>query len=241
MKKRLATLTFIVIACVCSAETSISTGVWNKYLSPNAAIFHKDPVLQTVYSGKVAKGLEWEVFHSIGLDDSKLSSNWGDEIDWNLRWNSRFGQSDAYGLHATLGYWDVVDLFKSTPADVVYTNIAISRSLGRNVTGRLSHDHYFSTNVRRLMGGTMTTAELSAWTPVGEKMTLTFAPLVARDDGGFGFDPAWIFGASANISWRIKDNLSITLIKANCKVPLTGVRDGRKSELAIGMGLSFTL
>lgn len=243
MKKLLVRLAAITAAFVsfstARAGISVTTGVWDKYLSDNSAVFLTKPVWQTVYAGSVNEDLSWSIFHSVGLDDSKLSSNFGDEIDFTLKHQSRFGELKQFTLGTQVSYWDCHKLFSAKPADVVAGTVTLSRSIFPGGTGSVTFDQYVSTNLKVFDSGCRVTLKVNAAVPISENLSLSFAPAIMRDDGAFHLEPAWIGQASIALEWKA-GRATIHFPKANLTKPFSRTHDGRGSEIAWGGGASFS-
>ena len=74
-------------------SVSFSSKLWPRYLGADGTIYHDEPVLQSDIFISLPKGFYFDIWHSVGLDDTDLSSNFGDEgpnftLGWSGNWKN---------------------------------------------------------------------------------------------------------------------------------------------------------
>jgi hypothetical protein len=110
MKKWMVVFACILLIIATNTLTAqdITLTSWTRaqYLGVNGSIFLDNPVIQTDL------GLRWDnlyanIWWSVGLDDSDLNSNFGDEVDLTLGWAKTNGR---FTWDTGLLYLEVVNL-----------------------------------------------------------------------------------------------------------------------------------
>lgn len=189
----------VVIACTCSAETSLTTSVWSKYVS-NSSVYHDKAVIQTVLATDFTENVSGSVFYSMDPKNPSSKTSFGNEIDYKVSFAKTRG---SWSFGGDLAYWDVVEIFKTTPADVVVGTAWLSRSFTERTSATLTLERLVSTDREVFEGGTFVTFEVGTSLPLGKAATLELAPAVIYDDGAFGSEPAWMTQISAALVWKV--------------------------------------
>ncbi|MBI5134189.1 MAG: hypothetical protein HZA81_02270 [Candidatus Taylorbacteria bacterium] len=228
----------LVIAGICRAETTITTGVLSKYVT-NAAVYHDKPVWQTTIEGTFSERFSWSIFNSTDMKEPGSKTSFGNEFDYTISFEESFGEHKAYTLGIDVSYWDLTELFKTTPADVIVGTARISRSLNDRWTATLSVDRLVSTDRNVFEGGTYVTLGFETSVPLGERASLSVKPSLIRDDGAFGLGAVWIGQADLSLDWKA-GKASVSFPSASLAKVVSGDSFGRKSGVVWGGNVSFS-
>lgn len=250
MKKLLAVLVVFValgISVPVGAEEAgigltFNPRIWDGYLFSNGFKAHHDPVLHTNLTFGLPQDFWVDIFHSMGLDGTSPNTDLGDELDLTAGWggakekisfslgvsyfalyNLERMKDDAMQLFGEVGYtWDGVKGHKFAP----YTRLEYTFPVKK---GALPPGG--------LLGkfGVTHTWQLASWVELANR------PAIHYDEGAFGFQEAALFNWRGGLNWKIAKNAIIELPALMYSTPLTRLRepDPRKSEMVIGMGLTF--
>ncbi len=105
----------------------ISTTAFDKYLGTNGVVFHGDPVLQTSFWFDWDNGAYAEIWHSVGLDGTDMSSDYGDEWDGTVGLKKLFcGDEICVLVDVSLAYFELFELGKVPQGDVLQPQVVLS-------------------------------------------------------------------------------------------------------------------
>ena len=132
MKKILLSLVvvFFSVPAFCNDDVwnlngFFSVTVQERYFAPNLPEnFHDDSMLWSELFLELPHGFYFDVWHSYGLDDSDVSSNFGDEFDLSLGWNHSF---DSFNLDAYVSYYNIYKLEQWWSQDLIYFATVFSK------------------------------------------------------------------------------------------------------------------
>ncbi len=211
---------------------AISVKAANSYLGGNGGIFHAGEVVQTDLFFSFRNGWYGDLWHSAGLDDNDLSSNYGDELDWSA---GRAGVWRGFGYDVGVIYIDAVGLGRMPNGDVWGPYLKLSRELGA-CTPSLKLESYIPGGTA-IEGGWLIHGRVACTktTTSGFATTLSLGP--TYDDGAFGFLPGTIGVGelSLSIPWR-----GVTLSPFyKIATPILGA-DDRQTEDTYGLTLGTT-
>lgn len=249
MKKTICLLVMAVLifgmVSVVEAEDDISvtlsSKVWSKYLGTTGSIVHDKPVLQTDIFVSLPKGFYFDIWHSMGLDDHKLSSNFGDEIDLTLGWTGGIGKK--FYLNVGLAYYDCYQLLRGKQFDAfapfaeVGRPFEVGRFLGTHTIipfGRLELN--FPTG--DLDSGIYSYAGIKHAWKISEKLQMKQKADFLYDSGSFGVKSGLIGRYESGLSWQISKKISVEPINIKARTPISSISD-RKTEIVFGTGITL--
>lgn len=222
-------------------SVSISSKVWSKYLGATGSIVHNKPVLQTDIFVSLPKGFYFDIWHSMGLDDKKLSSNFGDEMDLTLGWTGSIGKK--FYLDVGIAYYDCYPLLRGKNYDAfapyveVGKSIELGRFLGTHTLvpfGRLE----LNLPTGDVDSGTYSYAGLKHVWKISEKLSVKQKADFLYDSGSFGATSGLIGRYESGLSWQIFKKMSVEPINIKTRTPITSI-PGHKTEVVIGTGITL--
>jgi hypothetical protein len=222
----------------------VSTHVWSQYhaasdFGGSGAIYHDKPVIQTDLSATWSGPLDisFGIWHSAGLDDSGLSSDFGDELDYYLNFEKEIG---GISLSLYVAYFDTVDLFR-TPGDVVSITpkIGVPVEIGEHkVTPFVQWNTYVPTGQGALAGNLFQLGVEHGFSVRSYDISHTMA--VAYDDGAFGLENGYIFNYIFTGSFAVSEKFTVEVPMFKFTTPMSDLKDGRGSEVTFGAGVVFS-
>jgi len=224
------------------ASVTVSTKVLSQYLGSDGAIFHDKPVLQTDVFIQLPRGVYIDFWHSVGLDGTDMSSDYGDEIDYTLGWS---GTLKGFVLDTGVSYFELVELLDIPQGDVIQPYIEVSKGFNTNKSQSLTPyfrvEFPFPAKGSSPEKGILTYGGLRHTWQGSPMLTMNQEVYVLRDDGAFGFDSAVVGQYHIRLSWNYFKRINIDFLSLDVSTPLTSVSDadGRKTEVVVGGGLTF--
>lgn len=246
MKKILfAVLLLSVLASVSWAEgiSTILSSHWvGKYVGGSGTVFHDGPAVQSELTVAFSNGVYVDVWHSAGTDDSDLSSNYADELDYTLGYA---GEGKGIGFDLGVSYFDIFEVAKFGAGDVVNAYAEVSKGFELSEAQTISAKVKAQTYFLLLEGGgnpendgaDFALVGEHAW-KVSESVALTQSVVAVFDDGANGGDSGIIGTYIANASWNVSGPFSVD-VSLNAYTPLTHVEDGRTTEIVPSVGVNF--
>jgi len=246
MKKILILLFAIMIFGVMVSPTtaddeisvSFSSKLWSRYLGADGAIYHDEPVLQSDIFISLPKGFYFDIWHSVGLDDTDLSSNFGDEgPNFTLGWGGSWNQ---FGVDLGIAYIDGLPTFKMKQGDSLLPYVELNRKFditdSHSLTPFAKLELLFpledGENLGDIFGGLKHNWQLSDKFAVNQKAYLLY-------DNSWSPSSAVIGGYNVDLSWSLHDKITFNPLILKATTPLSSVDDERKLETVIGVGFTF--
>jgi len=222
-------------------SVTVSSKVYSKYLgSHTGSICDDDPSLQNDLFVSLPKGFYLEIWHSVGLDGTGLSSDYGDELDYIIGWK---GEVKEINLDLGAVYIDCVDLFKSPQGDLIIPYLEVNKEFDISENHRLTpyvcFEFPYSAKGDEFGHG--------LWTYFGTKHAWQITPKFAFsqkvnlffDDGACGNDSGLLGQYRCDLSWQISKSTTIDLISIKAITPFTSLSDNRKTEIVYGAGITY--
>jgi len=219
-------------------SVSFSSKVWSRYLGSDSAVIHDDPVLQNDVFILLANGFYFNIWQSVGLDDTDLSSNFGDELDFTLGWN---GNIDKFGLDMGIIYIDGLPVFEMAQGDSLMPYIELNR--GFDITAKHSLTPYAKLELLFPLNGDYSSSDISGgikhnW-QLSDRFAISQKAYLLYDNGVWGFDDGVIGGYNMDLSWKLSEKFAINPLMLKITTPMASLNDGRKTEMVFGTGLTF--
>jgi len=218
-----------LITALGSAQSYVfSTDVRSEFMGANGAIFHNQPVLNSSLILSLPNGIYVGTWHSVGLDNTDLSSDFGDELDLFLGFSNSY---EKINLDAGIIYIDVHNLAKIPEGDVVYPYMELNMPMA-NLTPFVKVECSFPiVGIEPIKGtlsfiGTRHVWKLNKTIHVNQEIKTMY------DSGAFGFDSGWIGQYSISL------NIKSFNIHARGAYPLTELSQ-RDPKMIVGGGYSF--
>lgn len=218
-------------------SVTVSSKVWSEYVGAMGVVVHNKPVLQTDLCLSLPKGFYFDIWHSAGLDDDDLSSNFGDEIDLTGGWTGEIGKN--FYLNVGLIYYDIYPLLEGDQLDAFVPFIEAGRNFevgshtivpfGRLEVNLLTGD---TNSGVYLFAGVKHVWKLPADFSIRQKADLFY------DSGGFGMIPGLLGRYEGELSWQVSGIISLEPISVRVRTPLDSIPD-RETEAAFGAGATL--
>lgn len=233
----------------------IQVAVLSAYLNTPQSGVNEEWVLQWIGELNLPYGFSAKIFHSVGLEDSDLSSNTADEIALTLTWSHLF--LDRLRLTAGVNYVDLVDepagneFFNEVhEGDVILPFAKVSMTFPLNRRSELHPYIYseFPMSPTSWRGGAPTRGVISQvgvaqeWRPRSTtRIRVSGDWSLIHDDGAYGKDPGDFVRGETEISYLLPcRRLEITLFGVVKYIrPLfhPSETDGRDEHLLGGGGI----
>lgn len=227
-----------VVAAEDEISATLSSKVWSNYLGVTGSEIHSGAVLQTDLFISLPRGFYFDIWHSMGLDDTKLSSNYGDEVDYTLGWA---GNIKGLGLDLGLSYYDCFKIFRGSGYDAFVLYSEASKPI------QLSRTHLLTPFVRfefqlptgDLKNGLYSYAGVKHSWQITPKMTIKQKANLFYDTGAYGMKSGLLGHYEASLSWQLTKYFSVEPLNIKARLPITSFHDERKSDVAFGTGITF--
>lgn len=223
---------------------SVSGKVWSRYLGSDGVVYLDKPVFQTDIFVSLNAGYYIDIWHSAGLDDADLSSNFGDELD--LTFGRGFNWK-GYGVDIGIIYIDGLPTFHMKEGDFVEPFVELNKGFddiiadGHLFTPFLRLELLFPLNdgndIADIFVGIKYNWQLSNRFSFGSKVYFLY-------DDAIGNSPTKVFigGYEADLGWSIiNEGITFNPLMFKVRTPLNSVSatDNRKTEAVIGVGFVF--
>lgn len=224
-----------------SGAVHLNLGIvaWSQYVRSDGGVAHRHPVLQTDLYFSLPRGFYFDVWHSAGMEDANLSSDFADEIDYTAGWSGRLR---GLRLDMGFGYYDVHKLLDSPRGDVMELFVNVSRqldvSMAHNLTPWLKLQRPMPARGDRPNGGTMISAGMDDSWRVRNYLTINHGAGLLYGDGTFDMDQAVIGKYHTELVWSVSKNVAVKLPMLKISSPLTSVSDNRETEVVVGGGFA---
>ncbi len=217
---------------------SVETLGLNKYQGLDGGTFHDGAVLQTNVELKLKGGCSVGFWSSNAL--TRGTGNFGTEFDYSAGCSRTFRGSN---VSASFVHLDVYPL-GTTRGDVQQVHLRVARrfGLGRGQSVTPFWWSWLAWPVRGPTpdGGLFIHGGATHELRLG-RLTLATTPEVLRDvSGAFGYRKATIGKVTNRWSWRLNRSASLVLPYLRLVQPFGDPRDGRKTDLQFGLGLSYS-
>jgi len=221
-------------------SVTFSSRIYSKYLgSYTGRVCDDDPSLQNDLFITLPKGFYLEIWNSIGLDGTGLSSDYGDELDYLVGWS---GKLEEINLNIGIAYIDCIDLFESPRGDLILPYLEINKEFDVSekhcLTPYLGFEFPFSAKGNEFGHGFYTRVGLKHDWQISPKLVFNQKINLFFDDGALG-DSGILGQYCCDLSWQISKPTTIDLISIKAIDPLTSLSDGRKAEMVYGTGMTY--
>lgn len=219
-------------------SVEVSANYWSKYIF-DGVVYSEDPVIQTDLFIGLPRGFYLDVWWSVGLDDSSLSSNFADELDYTIGWSGEI--RDNLVIDTCVTYFDFVEIGTYSEEMVqVSAELSSDFELGEHtLTPFIEYEHIFTVNWSEEGGPQVNLGLRHSWSPV-DKFDVSQQMQIIYDSGVTGFDAGFIGEYIAALNWQATEKMSVTIIQFQVSGPLESLSDSREGEVAIGCGLGYT-
>jgi hypothetical protein len=228
----------VLSATLAHAGGSVSTAVKNRYLVSKGIAPSDEPVLQTNLFVPVASGLYVNGWWSLGLDDTKFSSNFGDETDLTLGYGGSVGpvlldiSASYYNFHKQGEFGDGDAVQGAAVADLP---LALTPVLTLTPYATLEYHVPIgwgpgSQDGAHVIGGLKTRAT-EGIASVGLRLAGFY------DSGTYvGFDSGLLWNCAATLDLAVTESLTLQPVNVLLVAPVTDLDDPRGFEGAYGAG-----
>lgn len=218
-------------------EFTITPKVNSQFVNVAGIVLHDRPVLQTSVTAATPSGVYANIFHSVGLDDGDLDSNFGDEIDVAIGWSGDI--AGLVTLDANVAYYDIHELFHMPQGDIVVPYATLTRAwkLGNHtLKPRIQEWGFIPAYGDSGAATSLTGLGLKHEWKIFDFLTLTQEADAKHDNGGSpDTDSGWLVDYSIGLSWPITEHITLEVPGFRAVVPLEEFSDGREVE-CIGWG-----
>ncbi|MDP3794749.1 MAG: hypothetical protein Q8R13_02355 [bacterium] len=232
------------LAGAAAAEGDVSVTVTLKGVSSHvvdAGLELSDkPALQTDVFVTFPGGFYFDFWHSAGLGNLSLSSDFADEIDYTLGW---IGKIRNFTVDMGVAYFDLIELLDMPRGDIWRLHFDICRQID------LANEHWVRPFARieglypaggdtpesgmNLRIGLLHWLRLGSHVGIAQKLSLIY------DDGMGGLQPAVLGKYEVGPQWSLPRKLTLEAPYVKVNGPFTGVTDGRNWHVVVGAALSF--
>lgn len=222
-------------------SVTISSKIYSKYLgSYTGKVCDDDPSLQNDLFITLPKGFYLEIWNSIGLDGTGLSSDYGDELDYLVGWS---GKSEEINLDIGIAYIDCIDLFESPRGDLILPYLEINKEFDvsekHRLTPYIGFEFPFSAKGNEFGHGFFARFGVKHAWQISPKLVFNQKINLFFDDGALGGDSGILGQYRCDLSWQISKSTTIDLISIKAIDPITSLSDGRKTEMVYGTGIAY--
>ncbi|MDP3710496.1 MAG: hypothetical protein Q8R29_02095 [bacterium] len=241
--KRVIALSFLLVLLAAGhalGETVVTSKVLSNYLFEAGNLWHKTSVVQTDMKTSLSRGFYFYLWHSVGLNDKNLNSDFGDELDYTLGWE---GSIKNYSFGTGLIYMDYYKIRAQPRGDILQLYFEIKRKF--QIAKKFSLTPFC--RVERISAAKGTSPKRQSHTHLGtenflehKKLAITQRIEFLLDRGAYGFQKSVIGKHQLALSYKLLGNLNLdpSLISS---VPFGSLRDGRGKETQYGIGLSLKI
>lgn len=237
MKKWIVVFACILFTLVNSTinaqEYSFSSSMYSQYLGVNGGIFLDDADMQSAFDINWDNGIYTGIWWAVGMDDTDLSSNFGDEVDVKVGWTN---SSNNWN-------WDIGFLYLMvTPLQTTHNDFAsLYADLSYKLTESLSvygrYEGYRHVATSDVNDGQFFFSGLKYNTAMG-KWNLSARATLAWDDGAFSNSSGMFWSGDVSVSHSL---IGKTCWMAGAKfADQLSTHDSRESEIAYHVGISVT-
>lgn len=222
----------------------VRTDIWSEYVFEGLKS-SDDPVIQTELLLSMPYGFYVDLWHSAGLNDSDLSSDYADELDYTLGWAGTLadlglGRED---INVDIGviYFDLVDIFKSQD-DIIraYLRFDTEVMIGdQAVTFYVQPEVNWTVNSDLEGGGGVEFGAEHSIEIVGS-LSYDHALRIYYDSGTAGLDAGFIGEYAGGLTWMLNDNINVIPIQFKASTPLEALSDDRETEIIFGAAIEFS-
>jgi hypothetical protein len=223
-------------------EVNLSAKVLNQYVGDTGVVNYNRPVLQNDLTiTHVSSGVYLDIWQSISLSRSGVSSNYGNELEYFIGWS---GEIFGIGADAGIGYFDLITLFNMPKGDVIQPYIELNKKaeLGGHHTlipyVRVEYGIPAKGNAKEFKGLYVYNGLKHGW-QITEYISVNQKAVIIFDDGAYGADRAWVGAYEISSSYRIIEWLAFDL-SGKVIAPFTKTTDGRKAQFIGSSGFSVT-
>lgn len=213
-----------------------SLSLQEKYIGFNLPeVFHDEPVVWSEFMLNLPEGFYVDFWHSVGLDDSDFSSNWGDEFDVISGYNGKIGD---FNINFEASFFNVFPLEKWWDNDFLLFSGKLSKTINLD-DNQLSFGTKIGwiADISNFENGAVF---INPFLCHSWKKPFNFECLDINQEihllwnSGFGITGAEDLSAKYNISptWKLAENLSLVAPGFSLLVPFSnseGVRGPDKS------------
>jgi hypothetical protein len=223
-------------------SVNLYSGVYSKLLMDNGVVFHDGPVMQNELLISLTKGFYLDLWHSMGMNGSGLSSGLDDRLAYTVGWRNGVGK---YSFDAGVTYIDMVGLLEIPDRDILLPYLEVNRVVTTKSGNQIFSPYCkiqpgFPANGSYPAKGFYIGAGLRHSYQIGKKFYLKEELALIRDSGAFGFRSGALFKYDARVNRRLFGPFSLDLPMLKFTAPFSGMND-RKIENSIGvrLGMNF--
>lgn len=220
---------------------NLYTGAQSSYLLDNGIAFHDGPVLQSEILISLPKGFYLDLWHSMGMDGSGLSSGLDDELDYTAGWR---GDVRGYSLDMGVLYMDMIKVLDLPDGDIMLPYFEVSRNLP--FKGKQLYNPYVKiqpglpANGSYPAGGLYVGVGLRHLYQISKALRLGEEFALIHDSGAFGFESGKLFKYAVGVNRKLPGPFSLDMPMFKFIAPVSGMSD-RKKETSVGIRLGISL
>ena len=226
-----------------SVHIRVSSQALSDYRFFNGFIGYDDPVIQTDITTAFSNGLELGIWHSAGLNDDDLSSDFGDEIDYTMGWSGKIKETNVSG---GISYFDIFELGTRKKgdgaADVIRPYVAASQSFELSESQKLGPTAKLEGRMRAYgdanLGLTLYLGAQHGWT-INPQLSFNQKLRLVDDTGSIGFEKILLGRYDAGFVYDLGKTVSWNVFSVTATTPITSPKNGQKSGATLGTGLIF--
>ncbi len=230
------------------ARYSFSTITLPAYIGfMDGGAFRRGMVQQSEFTVALPSGLYFDQWSSFSLDKRGEKPNFGDELDYTIGISGKIGRGIfrrfrlQYNLSAT--YLDVYSLFKLPRGDVINLGAFLGREFKvaqGSVTPYIWVRKAMPAKGKEPAGGTFVMLGSRFQRALKGRLSVGGDMSFNHDSGAFGFNEGWIGRVAASANWKVSGHLTLQAPFVQFSTPLTHTGDGRKTEIPVGIGFSYS-
>ncbi len=223
------------------SRISFTTVVLPKYIGLDGGDFFDAPVVQSTATVTFPCGFFVGVFYSEPLGNRFVRPNFGRELDPYAGWKRTVGK---YTFDASFTYLFVSPIRQIPRGDVVQLSERITRKMSLGSKDSFSPFVWLRqampVRVRTPIGGNFEHFGGMLSHGFGERVSVAVTAEIVRDSGAFGFREGYIGRLGGGINWQGKHGVSFQIPQVMFSDPVSHTEDGRRRELTVGVGMSFS-
>jgi hypothetical protein len=219
---------------------SLSTSTESEYLGLADEMLSSHPVQQSSFTASLPCGVYAGLFNSASLSRTNDHPNYGNEVDVTLGWSTLI---KGNALNMSGAYIDLSPLIRLPKGDTFQFSQRAARTLPlgkkRSITPYIRLREVMPMHGPTPIGGWFGHGGFVFTRSFGPKVSNAADIATVWDSGALGNNPGLIGTVVDTLSWKRGEHVSLQF-PLNVQTPINHTGDGRRTNVAGGIALSFS-